>query len=155
MGFLKQAIQQAAAEMGREYEYFNTCAPHRIESSAQAKYHDTLRNEAGYTRGIHRAKGVAKAPAPTATQLRQKDYQAMKRKHPDALLLFRVGDFYELYNEDAEHASQTLGITLTKRSGYRHQGFIPLAGFPHHALDTYLPRLVRAGYRVAICETVN
>lgn len=81
-------------------------------------------------------------------------YEEMKRKHPDAVLLFRVGDFYETFSKDAITASEILGITLTKRAnGYASQ--IELAGFPHHALDTYLPRLVRAGKRVAICEQLE
>lgn len=78
-----------------------------------------------------------------------KQFEAMKKKHPDAVLLFRVGDFYECFNEDAEKASETLKITLTSRNGYK------LAGFPHHALDTYMPQLVRAGVRVAICEQLE
>ncbi len=81
-------------------------------------------------------------------------YDEMKRRHPDALLLFRVGDFYETFGRDAIDASSILGITLTKRgNGYAKS--IELAGFPHHALDTYLPRLVRAGRRVAICEQLE
>lgn len=81
-------------------------------------------------------------------------YDEMKRRHPDALLLFRVGDFYETFGHDAIDASSILGITLTKRgNGYAKS--IELAGFPHHALDTYLPRLVRAGRRVAICEQLE
>lgn len=81
-------------------------------------------------------------------------YAEMKKKHPDAVLLFRVGDFYETFADDAITASEILGITLTKRAnGYASQ--VALAGFPHHALDTYLPRLVRAGKRVAICEQLE
>lgn len=83
-----------------------------------------------------------------------KQYAEMKQKHPDAILLFRVGDFYETFSEDAIAASQILGITLTKRAnGYA--ATVELAGFPHHALDTYLPKLVRAGRRVAICEQLE
>lgn len=78
----------------------------------------------------------------------------MKRKHPDAVLLFRVGDFYETFSEDAITASEVLGITLTKRANGAAQ-HVELAGFPHHALDTYLPKLVRAGKRVAICEQLE
>lgn len=81
-------------------------------------------------------------------------YAAMKRKHPDAVLLFRVGDFYETFAEDAITASEILGITLTRR-GNGSSSSVELAGFPHHALDTYLPRLVRAGKRVAICEQLE
>ena len=83
-----------------------------------------------------------------------KQYREMKKKHPDAILLFRVGDFYEIFGKDAVQASEVLGITLTRRqSGVDSR--IELAGFPHHALDTYLPKLVRAGKRVAICEQLE
>lgn len=83
-----------------------------------------------------------------------KQYNAIKTKHPDAILLFRVGDFYETFGEDAIRTSEILGITLTRRANGSAQ-FIELAGFPYHALDTYLPRLVRAGQRVAICEQLE
>ncbi len=78
-----------------------------------------------------------------------KQYNAVKAKHPDAILLFRVGDFYETFSSDAVKTADILGITLTKRAG------VELAGFPYHALDTYLPKLVRAGQRVAICEQLE
>ena len=81
-------------------------------------------------------------------------YQEMKKKHPDAVLIFRVGDFYEIFGEDAVKASEILGITLTRRANGSDK-YIELAGFPHHALDTYLPKLVRAGQRVAICEQLE
>ena len=81
-------------------------------------------------------------------------YEEMKRKFPDAILLFRVGDFYETFHDDAVAASEILGITLTTRANGAHDR-IHLAGFPHHALDTYLPKLVRAGKRVAICEQIE
>lgn len=83
-----------------------------------------------------------------------KQYFEMKKKHPDAVLLFRVGDFYETFSEDAIEASRILGITLTRRANGAAQS-VELAGFPHHALDTYLPKLVRAGKRVAICEQLE
>ena len=83
-----------------------------------------------------------------------KQYFEMKAKHPDAVLLFRVGDFYETYSSDAVISSEILGITLTKRANGPGQT-IEMAGFPHHALDTYLPKLVRAGKRVAICEQLE
>ena len=89
----------------------------------------------------------------TNTPLMQQ-YQEMKKKHPDAVLLFRVGDFYEIFGKDAVIASDILGITLTRRANGK-ENFIELAGFPHHALDTYLPKLVRAGKRVAICEQLE
>ena len=83
-----------------------------------------------------------------------KQYQDMKKKHPDAILMFCVGDFYEIFGKDAVEASEILGITLTRRmNGLDNR--IELAGFPHHALDTYLPKLVRAGKRVAICEQLE
>ena len=83
-----------------------------------------------------------------------KQYYAVKAKHPDAVLLFRVGDFYETFGEDAIRASRILGITLTKRANGAASS-VELAGFPHHALDNYLPKLVRAGERVAICEQLE
>lgn len=81
-------------------------------------------------------------------------YQEMKKKHPDAVLLFRCGDFYECFGDDAKTASDVLGITLTPRANGSDE-IIYLAGFPHHALDTYLPKLVRAGHRVVICEQLD
>jgi len=83
-----------------------------------------------------------------------KQYIEAKRQHPDAILLFRVGDFYETFSDDAVIASEILGITLTRRANGSAQ-FVELAGFPHHALDTYLPKLIRAGKRVAICEQLE
>ena len=79
----------------------------------------------------------------------------LKAKHPDALMLFRCGDFYETYCEDAIAASKILGITLTKRNNGGTSGSAEMAGFPHHALDTYLPKLIRAGRRVAICDQLE
>ncbi|MFA8436280.1 MAG: DNA mismatch repair protein MutS [Marinifilaceae bacterium] len=83
-----------------------------------------------------------------------KQYYQMKEKHPDAILLFRVGDFYETFERDAVKTSEILGITLTKRAN-GSASYVELAGFPHHAIDTYLPKLVRAGQRVAICEQLE
>lgn len=81
-------------------------------------------------------------------------YHKIKESHPDTILLFRVGDFFETFEEDAKIASKVLGITLTKRSN-GSSGDTPLAGFPFHALDAYLPKLVRSGYRVAVCEQIE
>jgi DNA mismatch repair protein MutS len=83
-----------------------------------------------------------------------KQYNDIKAKYPDAILLFRVGDFYETFGEDAIKAAKILGITLTKRAN-GSASHIELAGFPHHSVDTYLPKLVRAGYRVAICDQLE
>lgn len=83
-----------------------------------------------------------------------KQYNQIKSKYPDAILLFRVGDFYETFGEDAKKAAAILGIVLTKRSNGKASE-VDLAGFPHHSLDTYLPKLVRAGYRVAICDQLE
>ncbi len=83
-----------------------------------------------------------------------KQYYAVKAKHPDAVLLFRVGDFYETFGEDAIRASGILGITLTRRAN-GSASYVELAGFPYHSLDTYLPKLVRSGARVAICEQLE
>jgi DNA mismatch repair protein MutS len=93
------------------------------------------------------AKEVAETPL-------MKQYFEIKSKHPDAVLLFRVGDFYETFSHDAVIASEILGIALTRRANGTSQ-FVELAGFPHHALDTYLPKLVRAGKRVAICDQLE
>jgi DNA mismatch repair protein MutS len=95
----------------------------------------------------NKTKEVVKTPL-------MKQYYSIKAKHPDAILLFRVGDFYETFSDDAIKASGILGITLTKRANGA-ASFVELAGFPYHALDTYLPKLVRAGQRVAICEQLE
>ncbi len=93
------------------------------------------------------AKAVAETPL-------MKQFNEIKGKYPDALLLFRVGDFYETFGEDAIKASKVLGIVLTKRANGQ-ASHIELAGFPHHSLDTYLPKLVRAGFRVAVCDQLE
>ena len=80
-----------------------------------------------------------------------KQFNEFKDKHPEALLLFRCGDFYELYEQDAEIAADVLGITLTLDSKNKRK----MAGFPHHALDTYLPKFIRAGHKVAICDQLE
>lgn len=95
------------------------------------------------------AKSEEPAPVEPSTLLTQ--FDELKAKHPEAVLLFRCGDFYESYREDAEVLAQVLGITLTKRSSDN----IAMAGFPYHALDTYLPKLIRAGKRVAICDQIE
>src|SRR3981189_1578749 len=93
------------------------------------------------------AKSIADTPM-------MQQHRAIKQKYPDAILLFRVGDFYETFGEDAIVASKVLGITLTKRNNGAAASS-ELAGFPHHSLDTYLHKLVKAGYRVAICDQLE
>lgn len=80
-----------------------------------------------------------------------KMFNELKAKHPDAVILFRVGDFYESYFEDAKKIAEVLGLTLTRQAKTK----MDLAGFPYHALDTYLPKLIRAGFRVAICDDIS
>lgn len=121
-----------------------------VSSRAQAKAKEKAKQE---------AEKKAEAEAAQILELSEKtplekQYEEMKVKHPDAILLFRVGDFYECFKEDAVKASELLGITLTRRAKSKSE-FVELAGFPHHALDTYLPKLVRAGHRVAICEQLE
>ncbi|MBU3011480.1 DNA mismatch repair protein MutS [Polaribacter vadi] len=96
---------------------------------------------------------MAKQKAKKVTPL-MKQYNTIKTKYPDAMLLFRVGDFYETFGDDAKKAAQVLGITLTKR-GAGSDSETALAGFPHHSLNTYLPKLVKAGMRVAICDQLE
>lgn len=98
-----------------------------------------------------RKSGTKKAPKKVTPLMQQ--YFKVKNKYPDAILLFRVGDFYETFGEDAVKASQVLGIVLTSRNNGGSD--IELAGFPHHSMDLYLPRLVKAGFRVAICEQLE
>ena len=135
-----------------------------VSSRAKARQEAKAKEEAEEkARAEQEAKDKAKAEeaakpkqndeANTAVTL-MKLYEEMKKKHPDAVILFRCGDFYECFGEDAQKASDVLGITLTTRANGKADK-IYLAGFPHHALDTYLPKLVRAGHRVAICEQLE
>jgi DNA mismatch repair protein MutS len=96
---------------------------------------------------------IKSATAETETPL-MKQYNSFKAKYPDAILLFRVGDFYETFSTDAKVAAGVLGITLTRRANGKATD-VELAGFPYHALDTYLPKLVRAGYKVAVCDQLE
>ncbi len=128
-----KARQEAEAKERAEQE-----AKEKAEAEAKAK---------------EEAEAVKTVKAVSATPL-IKQYEEMKKKHPDAVLLFRCGDFYECFAEDAQTASEVLGITLTTRANGKAKK-IHLAGFPHHALDSYLPKLVRAGHRVAICEQLE
>ena len=104
-----------------------------------------------------KTKAETKAVAAVVLSPMMKQFLDLKSKHPDALLLFRTGDFYETYQQDARKASQILGITLTKSSKTQGPDGKPveMAGFPYHALDTYLPKLIRAGERVAICDQLE
>jgi DNA mismatch repair protein MutS len=99
------------------------------------------------SKGEKNSEGVVETPL-------MKQYNTIKAKYPDAILLFRVGDFYETFGEDAVKASAILGIVLTRRANGA-AAYIELAGFPHHSIDTYLPKLVRAGHRVAICDQLE
>jgi DNA mismatch repair protein MutS len=99
-------------------------------------------------------KAAVKSPGGETETPLMKQYNTIKAKYPDALLLFRVGDFYETFGQDAVKAANILGIVLTNRAN-GSAAFIELAGFPHHSLDTYLPKLVRAGQRVAICDQLE
>ncbi len=101
---------------------------------------------------VHRSM-IKSATAETETPL-MKQYNSFKAKYPDAILLFRVGDFYETFSTDAKVAAGVLGITLTRRANGKATD-VELAGFPYHALDTYLPKLVRAGYKVAVCDQLE
>ena len=94
-----------------------------------------------------------KRKKPAETPL-MKQYNAIKAKYPDAMLLFRVGDFYETFGEDAIKAANILGIVLTRRANGA-ASYVELAGFPHHSIDIYLPKLVKAGQRVAICDQLE
>ena len=131
-----------------------------LDESLKLRFDMELYNPQGIKQGIKPAMPEPAKPV-QSTQTKKisetpimRQYTEMKKRHPDAILLFRVGDFYECMGEDAVKSSEILGITLTRRMNGK-AGHIELAGFPHHALDTYLPKLVRAGQRVAICEQLE
>ena len=129
------------------YKKVNNQPESDIVAEEETSYPDTQVKEEDKKSKIHVGTGICETPL-------MKQYMEMKKKHPDAILLFRVGDFYETFSEDAIAASEILGITLTRRAN-GNAANVELAGFPHHALDTYLPRLVSAGRRVAICEQLE
>ena len=108
----------------------------------------SIRNTVPHKSKICMSKDIASTPM-------MKQFFDLKAKHPDAVMLFRCGDFYETYCDDAVVAADILGITLTKRNNGKAGQVIEMAGFPHHALDTYLPKLIRAGKRVAICDQLE
>ncbi len=140
----RQEEKQVAEEKQKEEERKNS--PEQMEKE---KKEEKAKEEA--------TKAETKAVAAIALSPMLKQFLDLKQKHPDALLLFRTGDFYETYKQDAEKASKILGITLTKSSKTKDEQGKPLvmAGFPYHALDTYLPKLIRAGQRVAICDQLE
>lgn len=151
----KNAMALLQAEIKRTGAVSNR-AKARAEAKAKAEAEAKAEEEAeakakAETEEAAKPKQIVEA---VTTAPLMKQYEEMKKKHPDAILLFRCGDFYECFGEDAQKASDVLGITLTTRANGKAEK-IYLAGFPHHALDTYLPKLVRAGHRVAICEQLE
>src|SRR6185295_9080769 len=121
-------------------------AGHRRDEGAARIPRDHVRSAGRRTR-LH----VRESPAELTPMMRQ--YGELKRRYPDYLLLFRLGDFYELFFEDAHAASRLLQLTLTSRQ--KGEGAIPMAGIPHHAADGYITRLIRAGQKVAVCEQME
>lgn len=157
-----------SAQLGEKVSTFEEIQDYCIEQANLHKCKGAVRNEYGikaldfnyspscennicfcYDENI--LKEFIKAHPERKTVSLIEQFRQLKEKHQDALLLFRCGDFYEAYDDDAQICAKTLGITLTKRSSDNTR----MAGFPHHALDIYLPKLVRAGYRVAIFESVE
>ena len=140
----RQEEKQAAEEKQKEEEGKNSPEQKEKEKKEEKAKEETTKAE-------------TKAVAAVALSPMLRQFLDLKQKHPDALLLFRTGDFYETYKQDAEKASKILGITLTKSSKTKDEQGKPLvmAGFPYHALDTYLPKLIRAGQRVAICDQLE
>lgn len=140
----RQEEKQAAEEKQKEEERKNSPEQKEKEKKEEKAKEETTKAE-------------TKAVAAVALSPMLRQFLDLKQKHPDALLLFRTGDFYETYKQDAEKASKILGITLTKSSKTKDEQGKPLvmAGFPYHALDTYLPKLIRAGQRVAICDQLE
>lgn len=116
-----------------------------IEATVQAKLHIEDMSARDLIAALHNAESMEDVIAKLNVSPMMKQFQELKAKHPDATILFRCGDFYETYQEDAEVVAKTLGITLTNKDD------IKMAGFPYHALDQYLPKLIRHGMRVAIC----
>lgn len=133
---------------------------HQEREAEQARKQEQIRQQHSPKQGEDKADAIKSAlSAHTAVAMSPmlKQFHDLKKKHPDALLLFRCGDFYETYSKDAQKTSEILGITLTRSSKSQDMDGRPLemAGFPHQALDTYLPKLIRAGQRVAICDQIE
>lgn len=120
-----------------------------IEATIQAKLHIEDMSARELIAALHNAESMEDVIAKLNVSPMMKQFQELKAKHPDATILFRCGDFYETYQEDAEVVAKTLGITLTKKDD------IKMAGFPYHALDQYLPKIIRHGLRVAICDQLE
>lgn len=148
----KNAFALLQAEIKRTNAVSNR-AKRAAEAKAAKEAEDKAEAEPSTEAEAPKAEKVEAPKGKKDTPL-MKQYEEMKKKHPDAILLFRVGDFYETFSEDAVVCADILKITLTRRANGKDK-FIELAGFPHHALDTYLPKLVRAGKRVAICEQLE
>ena len=140
----KEAVQQEHAKKQEEEKRQNS-----PEQKAKEEREEKAKEEL--------TKAETKAVAAIALTPILRQFDDLKKKHPDALLLFRTGDFYQTYRDDARKASSILGITLTRNSQIKDREGKPLetAGFPQHALDTYLPKLIRAGERVAICDQIE
>lgn len=150
---VKQETQVSTDKHEEEHRKYHEEADK--QASSEEKEKDIREEEkAAHVEKKEEQKGKQKEEneAKTKDSPMMKQWKELKAKHPEALLLFRVGDFYEMYEQDAKRGAEVLGITLTKRNGTK-DSFI--AGFPHHALDTYLPKLVRAGERVAICDQLE
>ena len=120
-----------------------------IEATVQAKLHIEDMSARDLIAALHNAESMEDVIAKLNVSPMMKQFQELKAKHPDVTILFRCGDFYETYQEDAEVVAKTLGITLTNKDD------IKMAGFPYHALDQYLPKLIRHGMRVAICDQLE
>ena len=143
-------VKQAETATVEKHDEQKEMAQQEDKPSAQKEQASAQREEKKEEK--EEAKAAKGAISPLVQQ-----YLDLKKKHPNAILLFRCGDFYETYKDDAVKASKILGITLTKSNGRKDDEGKPLAmaGFPYHALDTYLPKLIRAGERVAICDQLE
>jgi len=150
---LRAEIKRTNAVSTRAKKAAEAKAAEKAEAKAKTEAAESEKKAEAEKVEVIKADEPKRSASVAATPL-MKQYAEMKKKHPDAVLLFRVGDFYETFADDAVTASEVLGITLTRRANGKAKS-IELAGFPHHALDAYLPKLVRAGKRVAICEQLD
>src|SRR5262249_21839789 len=156
-----QRRRQRRAGRGRRHAR-SSARPHRPSLGRRHELHVRDRGDQGTARKPRRhvrtslrraslARSVRDTPPDLTPMMRQ--YRELKRRYPDYLLLFRLGDFYELFFEDAHVSSRLLQLTLTSRQ--KGEGAIPMAGIPHHAADGYIARLIRAGQKVAVCEQME